>query len=201
MSKTKKEVEEKEETPVSAIQSISKATYNKQGVNVEFHTAKIIDGKGKLKKESVEDPTPPHPDLILSLRILLPHFLKMTPFASLFPEIDEKFIKGRKVLDFKSDDKTNPINIFQVNGVSFSGDEDSADYQVQLIGRAIYPNGKVISMTLPGERLNAEGGYAFKEQLAEDINSFIDEIDKFVNEGKALQGSLQLEPANGNDER
>lgn len=207
MSKTKNK-EQKEETPKSQIiQQISKASYNNDGVIVNFHEAVIVEGKGKVKKKSIEDPTIPHPDMVMALRILLPHFIKMSPLAVLFPEVDEKYIKSRKIIEIKKEDKDAPINMFSVNGVVFSGTEGAEDYSVQLIGRLVYPNGKVISMTLPGERLNAEGGYALKEQLVEDINSFIDEIDKYINEGKALQGTLNLKPAvaeaeaNGNDER
>lgn len=201
MSKTKKaaapEVDEPKQQ-AEIVQQISKATYNKSGVSVEFHEAVLVEGKAKVKKKTVEDPTPPHPDLLMSLKILLPHFIKMSPLGLLFKEVDEKYIKSRKIIDIAKED---PINMFEVNGVTFSGNDGEADYSVQLIGRLVYPNGKVISMTLPGERLNAEGGYALKEQLIEDINNFIDEIDKFINEGKAHQLSLKLEPANGNDER
>lgn len=198
MSKVKKEAAETTEQESKTVQTISKATHNKSGITVEFHEAIIIQGKGRVKKKSVEDPTPPHPDLLMSLKLLLPHFIKMSPLAVLYPNVDEKYIKGRKILEAKKDD---PINIFEVNGLSFSGNEEDADYSVQVIGRLVYPNGRVISMTTPPERINAEGGYNLKEQFAEDINSFIDEIDKFVFHNKALQISLELEPANGNDER
>ena len=201
MAKKVKEAAEQKALPAQteSVQEIAKATYNKSGVHIEYTEAKIIDGKAKVKEHSVSDPTPPHPDLIQSLKLLLPHFIRMTPLAFLFPELDSKYIKGRKVLDEPTDAK---IFIFEVNGVSFSGVSDTPEYTVQLIGRLKYPNGKVISMTLPGERLNAEGGYSDKEQLAEDINNFIDEIDQF-DKGKALQGKLDLvgEASNGNDER
>jgi hypothetical protein len=141
-------------------QSISKAVFNKKGVTVIYTEAKVVDGKGKVKAHTVEDPTPPHPDLINALKVLLPHFIKMSPLAVLFPNVDEKYIKARKI--FEEEANAN-INMFEVNGVTFSGDEEEEDHSVQLIGRLKYSNGKVISMTLPGERLNTEGGYALKE--------------------------------------
>lgn len=180
-------------------QIISKATYNKSGVTVEFIEMKIIEGKAKPKTQTIQDPSDPHPDLKMSLKILLPHFIRMSPLSALFPGIDEKYIKSRKVLDEKPD---AVLNMFEVNGVTFSGDEGEDDYSVQLIGRLKYPNGKVISMTLPGERLNAEGGYALKPQLIEDINSLIHEFDLYINEGKAAQMVLDLAGASsGNDGR
>lgn len=170
-------------------QSISKATYNKSGVTVLFTEAKVIEGKAKVKNHTVEDPTPPHPDLLMCLKLLLPHFIRMSPLSALFKKVDDKYIKNRNILEEKPE---ADINMFEVNGVTFSGTEGEEDHSVQLIGRLRYPNGKVISMTLPGERLNTDGGYSGKEQLIEDINALIDEFDKYVNEGKAAQLTLEL---------
>lgn len=196
-----KDTEATAEVKTETVQQIKKATFNKSGVTVEYTEALIVAGKGTIKTHAINDPTTPHADLLMSLRILLPHFIKMSPLALLFPSVDEKYIKGRKILDVAIEE---PINMFEVNGVTFSGVEGAEDYSVQLIGRLKYPNGKVISMTLPGERLNTEGGYALKEQLVEDINNYIDEIDKFINEGKSGVATLFNQPAeqaNGNDER
>lgn len=161
---------------------ITKATVKKDGVTVEYAEALVIDGKGKLKTHTIDDPQAPHPDLLQSLKILLPHFVLIAEAPGF--KLDAGYLKKRKILDEPED---ADIFRFQVNGVSISGRDDSEG--VQLIGRLVRKDNKVISMTLPLEFLAVDGGYAHKAQLTEDLQSYLDEVEQYL-EGKKAQLAL-----------
>lgn len=165
---------------------ISKAKVSKDGgLTISFKEIRQVDDTGKAFNTVVEGKAEVHPELLTTLKLLIPHLILITGLNSSKRVIDEKYIKARKVLD------DSALEGWQVDGVSISGED--ATEGVVLIGRFKSPYGKTTSVVAPFTFLNGDGGYPFKDELVESVQAFFDEADQYCFHDKYQPRQLALD--------
>lgn len=147
------------------------------------------NGKISIAQITEEGSDIVHPDLILSLKAFVPHFLMLGERANV-NDFQPSYFKEKKYLKENSP--------YEVTGIHVK--EQNEKQYVILVGRQNLKSGRVISMTIPmvcfDPHEEDEDVYAFHKELKNAVDEYLSEAEQYLSGkiGMPDQTELELKP-------
>lgn len=169
----------------------AKTSKHKDGRVLNVSYKRISERNGKLSSKDITEESTDfvHPDLLLSLKAFLPHFMLLGERANI-NDFQPSYFKKKEYEKKKYD--------YEVTGIHIK--ESHEKLYVILVGRQILKSGKVISMTLPMVNFDPEEDdedvYPFHEELKAAIENYLKEVTAYMEESKfgtSNQTELELD--------
>lgn len=183
------------------IKGYSKVTLLSGGGLTTTKNVKVEEGGvTNIKEVTTKDPGNPHPDLTGKFEDLKGHLLKalgLDPLSSLLefgsmPAAKTTAKVKAAVKDLKTTIgrlQTEMESKLEVTQISISGTEEKP--KVIVTGTKECPNGAKSALNSP--LISLEGSrFGFEEDLQKDLEALIAEVEKYENEGKRSQLSMDF---------
>ena len=164
------------------IKPLKKGGFFMELVYDEIHTDEA--GKVTVTPVTKEPPFHPHMDMFTALKMLVPHMMIETDFATT-KDFNKAYIDGARILE---DPKIT--DLFKVTGVHIKEKHEAR--HVVIVGRKILRSGKVINLSPMINIDDLEEGYVYAEATKTAVDNFINEVALYTEGKHAPDAQLKM---------